>query len=106
MNTVREALEQRGFKLADYQDREEQLRDVVRGLGRAADDVASTIPAVDGACGGGVFATRAHWPPPYQKAFDETERALERVLRPGPRGAGYLRLPDALRNVQSRRPES
>ncbi|QRK05522.1 hypothetical protein JQX13_35955 [Archangium violaceum] len=78
MEAVREALEQRGFKLSDYPEREEQLRDVVRGLGRAADDVASTIPAMDGARGGGVFATRAHLPPPYQKAFDETERALTR----------------------------
>ncbi|WNG39371.1 hypothetical protein F0U61_41180 [Archangium violaceum] len=78
MEAVREALEQRGFKLSDYPEREEQLRDVVRGLGRAADDVASTIPAVDGARGGGVFATRAHLPPPYQEAFDETERALTR----------------------------
>ncbi|WP_224368750.1 hypothetical protein [Hyalangium versicolor] len=78
MEAVREALEQRGFKLSDYPEREEQLRDVVRGLGRAADDVASTIPAMDGARGGGVFATRAHLPPPYQEAFDETERALTR----------------------------
>jgi hypothetical protein len=78
MEAVREALLRRGVKLSDYPDREEQLRDVVRGLGRAAADAASTIPAVDGARGGGVFAVRAHLPPPYQEAFDETERALTR----------------------------
>ncbi|WNG29287.1 HNH endonuclease [Cystobacter fuscus] len=78
MEAVREALERRGFKLSDYPDRDEQLGDVVRGLSRAAADVASTIPAVEGARGGGVFAVRAHLPPPYQEAFDETERALTR----------------------------
>ncbi len=45
MDAVREALERRGLKLSDYPDREEQLSDVVRGLGRAANDVASTIPS-------------------------------------------------------------
>jgi hypothetical protein len=78
MDAVREALEQRGFKLSNYPDRKEQLSDVVRGLGRAADDMAATIPAVDGAHGGGVLATRAHLPPSYQEAFDETQRALTR----------------------------
>lgn len=78
MEAVREALQRRGFKLSDYPDRDEQLGDVVRGLGRAAADVASTIPAVDGVRGGDVFAVRAHLPPPYQEAFDETERALTR----------------------------
>ncbi|HYO59287.1 hypothetical protein [Archangium sp.] len=78
MEAVREALVRRGFKLSDYPDRDEQLSDVLRGLGRAADDVASTIPSRDGLQGGGVFATRAHLPPPYQEAFDETFRALTR----------------------------
>ncbi|WNG19733.1 hypothetical protein [Cystobacter fuscus] len=78
MEAVREALARRGFKLSDYPERDEQLGDVVRGLGRAAADAASSIPAVDGARGGGVFATRAHLPPPYQEAFDETEQALTR----------------------------
>ncbi|PTL85092.1 hypothetical protein [Vitiosangium sp. GDMCC 1.1324] len=78
MRAVREALEQRGFKLSGYPDRDEQPGDVLRGLGRAADDMASSIPVVDGLQGGGVLATRAHLPPPYQEAFDETERALNR----------------------------
>ncbi|PTL79807.1 hypothetical protein [Vitiosangium sp. GDMCC 1.1324] len=78
MRAVREALEQRGFKLSGYPDRDEQPGDVLRGLGRAADDMASSIPVVDGLKGGGVLATRAHLPPPYQEAFDETERTLNR----------------------------
>ncbi len=78
MEAVGEALEQRGFNLSDYPERDEQLRDVVRGLGRAADDVASTISLADGPRGGDVFAKRADLPPPYQEAFDETERALTR----------------------------
>jgi hypothetical protein len=78
LEAVREALGRRGFQLSDYPEREEQLKDVVRGLGRAAGDVGATIPAGDGARGGGVYATRAHLPPPYQEAFDETERALTR----------------------------
>jgi len=57
MVAVREALEQRGFKISDYPDRKEQLSDVVRGLGRAADDMAATMQIVDGARGGGVLAT-------------------------------------------------
>jgi hypothetical protein len=77
MAAVREALEQRGFKLSDYPDREEQLSDVVRGLGRAADDVAATIPVVDGARGD-PYALRADVPPPYQEAMDETRQALTR----------------------------
>ncbi len=78
MEAVREALERRGFQLSGYPDREEQLRDVVRGLGRAADDVAATIPGADGASGTRVYGARADLPPLYQEAFDETERALMR----------------------------
>ena len=77
MAAAREALEQRGFKLSDYADREEHLSDVLRGLGRAAEDVASTIPAVDGARGD-PYALRADLPPAYQEAMDETRQALTR----------------------------
>ncbi len=75
MEAVREALARRGFKLSDYPERGEQLRDVWRGFGRAANDMASTIPAVDGARGD-PYDARAHLPPPYQQAMDETRRAL------------------------------
>lgn len=78
MEAVRETLEDRGFKLSEYPDRDEQFGDVLRGLSRAANDVRSTIPLRDGLQGGAVYATRAHLPPPYQEAFDETERALTR----------------------------
>jgi hypothetical protein len=78
MEAVREALARRGFQLSGYPDRGEQLRDVVRGLGRAVDDVRATIPGADGADGTRVYGTRAHLPPPYQQAFDETEQALTR----------------------------
>jgi hypothetical protein len=78
MEAVREQLERRGFKLSNYPERQEQLRDVVRGLGRAADDVASTVPVGDGLRGGDVFARRAELPPPYQQAFEETFQSLMR----------------------------
>ncbi len=78
MEAVREQLARRGFKLSDYPEREEQLRDVVRGMGRTADDVASTIPVMDGLRGGDVFARQAELPPPYQEAFEETFQALMR----------------------------
>jgi hypothetical protein len=76
LEAVREALARRGFQLSAYPDREEQLRDVARGLGRAVDDVRATIPGADGADGSRVYGVRAHLPLPYQEAFDETERAL------------------------------
>ncbi len=76
MEAVREALVRRGFQLADNPERKEQLRDVVRGLGRAVDDVAATIPGADGAGGTRVYGARADLPPPYQEAFDETTQAL------------------------------
>ena len=78
MEVVRQALERRGFKLSDSPDREEQLRDVLRGLGRAAADVAATIPGAEGARGTRLYGARADLPPLYQEAFDETERALMR----------------------------
>jgi hypothetical protein len=77
MEAVRAELERRGFQLLDYPEREEQLRDVLRGLGRAAADVRSTMPVVDGARGD-PYAKRADLPPPYQEAMDETQRALTR----------------------------
>jgi len=78
MQAVREVLERRGFKPSDYPDRDEQLSDVGRGLVRAVDDVRATIPGADGAGGTRVYGVRAHLSPPYQEAFDETERALTR----------------------------
>lgn len=78
MHAVAQALARRGFLLSDFQDRDEHLRDVLRGLGRAADDVRSTLPMVDGLRGGSVFDKRAHLPPLYQQAFDETFQALLR----------------------------
>jgi A nuclease of the HNH/ENDO VII superfamily with conserved WHH len=49
---------------------------VVRGLGRAADDVAATLPVMEGLRGGDVFARQAELPPPYHQAFEETFHAL------------------------------
>lgn len=91
MEVVREALVRRGFPLSDYPERQEQASDVVRGLGRALDDVASTMQVVDGMRGSGVYGTRAHLPPPYQEVFDETERALtEARMAPGNQAWGYF----------------
>jgi len=78
MEAVREALARRGFQLSDYPERGEQLSDVARGLGRAVEDVGATLPGADGARGTRVYGARAHLPPPYQQAFDQTERALTR----------------------------
>jgi hypothetical protein len=91
MEAVHEALARRGFQLSDYPDREEQLRDVVRGLGRAVDDVRATIPGADGAGGTRVYGVRADLPPPYQEAFDETERALTAArMAPGNQALGFF----------------
>ncbi len=91
MEAVCEALARRGFQLSDYPDREEQPRDVVRGLGRAVDDVAATIPGADGAGGTRVYGARGDLPPPYQEAIDEMKRALtaER-LAPGNAALGIF----------------
>ncbi|SET03715.1 hypothetical protein SAMN05443572_101910 [Myxococcus fulvus] len=84
MATVREELKRRGLSLEDFPEREEQARDVLRGLGRAGRDMLSSSPASDGARGQSLWAMRAELPPPYQAALDEVRKVLaERHYAPG-----------------------
>ncbi|XSF15404.1 hypothetical protein VZQ01_14145 [Myxococcus faecalis] len=84
MTTVREELKQRGLSLETFPEREEQARDVLRGLGRAGRDMLSSSPASDSARGQSLWAKRAELPPPYQAALDEVQKVLaERHYAPG-----------------------
>ncbi|QRK13980.1 hypothetical protein JQX13_37345 [Archangium violaceum] len=84
MPAVHEELERRGMPLSRYPDRAEQAGDVLRGLGRAARDVLSTSPTIDGLRYKEMTARRAQLPPPYQLALHEVERALAlRHFAPG-----------------------
>ncbi|SES92617.1 hypothetical protein SAMN05443572_101593 [Myxococcus fulvus] len=84
MATVREELKRRGLSLEDFPEREEQARDVLRGLGRAGRDMLSSSPASDSARGQSLWAMRAELPPPYQAALDEVQKVLaERHYAPG-----------------------
>ena len=84
MPAVHEELEWRGMPLSRYPDRAEGGWDSLRGLGRAAWDVLSTSPAIDGLLSTELTARRAQLPPPYQQALLEVEQALVlRHLAPG-----------------------
>jgi len=76
MLAVRQELEQRGLRLTDFPEREEQARDVLRGLARTTDDMLSTIEVVDRARGSELFSRLAQLPPAYREAFDELAKAL------------------------------
>jgi hypothetical protein len=76
MAIVREELERRGLKLAEYPDRAERAGDVLRGLGRAGRDVLSSTEASAGARYIELSAKRGQLPLPYQQALDEVESAL------------------------------
>ncbi|AFE04385.1 hypothetical protein COCOR_01926 [Corallococcus coralloides DSM 2259] len=75
MEVVREALKQRGVSLADFPERSFRGGDIARGLGRAADDVAASIPLVGGSRSVDASALPAQLPPPYQEAYREVENA-------------------------------
>ncbi|WP_309896824.1 hypothetical protein [Archangium sp.] len=76
MPAVHEELERRGMPLSRYPDRAVEGWDVLRGAGRAAWDVASTSPTMDGILYTEMTARRARLPPPYQQALLEVEHAL------------------------------
>ncbi|WP_375767832.1 hypothetical protein NR798_40120 [Archangium gephyra] len=76
MPAVRQELESRGLPLSRYPERAERGGDVPRGLGRAARDVLSTSPLVDGGRYTELVGRWAQLPPPYQHAAREVERAL------------------------------
>ncbi|MDC0714196.1 hypothetical protein POL68_37375 [Stigmatella sp. ncwal1] len=75
MEGVREELKQRGLALTDFPERDFRAGDIARGLGRAADDVAASIPLVGGSRSVDASALPAQLPPPYQKAYREVENA-------------------------------
>ncbi|WNG56538.1 hypothetical protein F0U59_18585 [Archangium gephyra] len=84
MPAVHEELERRGMPLSRYPDRAEGFRDSLRGVGRAAWDVLSTSPTIDGILYTEITARRAQLPPPYQQALLEVEHALAlRHFAPG-----------------------
>jgi hypothetical protein len=70
--------------LSRYPDRAEEGWDSLRGVGRAAWDVLSTSPTMDGILYTEMTARRAQLPPPYQQALLEVEQALAlRHFAPG-----------------------
>ncbi|WP_375743626.1 hypothetical protein NR800_37035 [Corallococcus interemptor] len=75
MEVVREELRQRSMALADFPERSFRGGDIARGLGRAADDVAASIPLVGGSRSLDASALPAQLPPPYQEAYREVESA-------------------------------
>jgi len=75
MEVVREELKQRGMSLADFPDRDFRAGDIARGLGRAADDVAASIPLVGGSRSVDASALSAQLPWPYRTAYEEVEKA-------------------------------
>ena len=75
MEVVREELKQRGLALTDFPERDFRAGDLARGLGRAADDVAASIPLVGGSRSVDASALPARLPPPYREAYREVENA-------------------------------
>ncbi len=75
MEVVREELKQRGMALTDFPERDFRAGDIARGLGRAADDVAASIPLVGGSRSVDASALPPRLPPPYRAAYEEVEKA-------------------------------
>ncbi|RKG87047.1 hypothetical protein D7V97_43165, partial [Corallococcus sp. CA053C] len=75
MEVVREELKQRGMALADFPERDFRAGDIARGLGRAADDVAASIPLVGGSRSVDASALPPQLPPTYRAAYQEVEQA-------------------------------
>ncbi|WP_426745097.1 hypothetical protein VZQ01_27285 [Myxococcus faecalis] len=75
MEVVSEELRQRGMALVDFPERDFRARDIARGLGRAADDVASSIPLVAGSRSVEASSLPAQLPPVYRTAYQEVEKA-------------------------------
>ncbi|MBZ4372330.1 hypothetical protein [Corallococcus sp. AS-1-6] len=75
MEIVRDELKQRGLPLTDFPERDFRAGDIARGLGRAADDVAASIPLVGGSRSADASALPLRLPPPYRAAYEEVEKA-------------------------------
>jgi hypothetical protein len=76
MPGVHEELARRGMQLSGYPDRAEGLGYSLRGVGRAAWDLLSTSPTIDGILYTEMTARRAQLPPPYQQALLKVEHDL------------------------------
>ncbi|NVJ16391.1 hypothetical protein [Myxococcus sp. AM010] len=75
MEVVSEELKQRGMALADFPERDFRAGDIARGLGRAADDVATSIPLIGGSRSVDASALPPRLPPPYRAAYQDVEKA-------------------------------
>ncbi|SET63379.1 hypothetical protein SAMN05443572_102957 [Myxococcus fulvus] len=75
MEVVSEELRQRGMSLVDFPERDFRAGDIARGLGRAADDVASSMPLVAGSRSVEASSLPAQLPPVYRTAYQEVEKA-------------------------------
>ncbi len=78
MEAVREELRRRGFKLADYADRDEQAGDMLRGLRSAARDALNSSPASQDGRFLGMWNKSRQLPPAYQQAVDGLTAAAGR----------------------------
>ncbi|QSQ22993.1 hypothetical protein JY651_49230 [Pyxidicoccus parkwayensis] len=75
MEVAREELRQRGLALTDFPERDFRASDLARGLGRAADDVAASIPLVGGSRSVDVSYLPQQLPPPYREAYQAVQKA-------------------------------
>jgi len=75
MEGVHAELQWRGLRLEDFPERDFRASDLARGLGKAADDVASSIPLVGGGRSVEASSLPRRLPPPYREAYWAVEKA-------------------------------
>ncbi|WP_163870579.1 hypothetical protein [Myxococcus eversor] len=75
MEGVHAELQWRGLRLEDFSERDFRASDIARGLGKAADDVASSIPLVGGSRSVEASSLPRQLPPPYREAYWAVEKA-------------------------------
>jgi hypothetical protein len=91
MKVVHEVLLLRGVNFADYKDRPEQARDLLRGLASAAGGLLSSSEMNQMGLSLQYSSQKAQLPRPYQQALDEVEKQLmEQALTPGNIMVGQL----------------
>ncbi len=91
MAVVRQELERRGLKLADYPERGERASDVLRGLGQAITDGVHTSQVSDGLRSITMTGRLKQMPPAYEEAYWELEREQIPVqFAPGNAALGAL----------------
>jgi hypothetical protein len=76
MCNVKAELERRNMGLSNYAERDEQLSDVARGLGRAARDMLNTSPGSADSRGFDLAWKVTAMPPPYRDAFHKVQEEL------------------------------